>query len=173
MQPLRKACTKEFEAEKGLKWYNKSFPAPESPTVRALGTFLSARQLGTVFAMLESNMVLTAAYQSRQGRKAHMGYNQLVSVEVLVDGVEHAHQFRIWNTEPESMFFVVKPTCQILDRLKVGDTMKMIYHTRDTFCPTRTMSTLIRHITRENDGPFKGHCLVGLAVADKSQPEMS
>jgi hypothetical protein len=95
-----------------------------------------------------------------------MGYDQLESVEVSVDGVEHAHQFRIWNTEPSSMFVVVKQTCQILDRLKVGDTMIMTYHTKDTFCPTRTMPTRIRHITRENEGPFKGHCLVGLAVAD-------
>jgi hypothetical protein len=99
-----------------------------------------------------------------------MGYDQLVSVEVLVDGVEHAHQFRIWKREPKSMFVVVKQDCRILDRLRVGDTMEMIYHTRDTFCPTRTMPTQIRHITRENDGPFKGHCLVGLAVADNCCP---
>jgi hypothetical protein len=99
-------------------------------------------------------------------KEASMGYDQLESVEVSVDGVEHAHQFRIWNTEPSSMFVVVKQTCQILDRLKVGDTMIMTYHTKDTFCPTRTMPTRIRHITRENEGPFKGHCLVGLAVAD-------
>jgi len=104
-------------------------------------------------------------------RQNCMGYDQLVSVEVLVDGVEHAHQFRIWNSEPKSMFVVVRPDCRILDRLRVGNTMKMIYHTRDTFCPTRTMPTQIRHITRENDGPFKGHCLVGLAVADNYKGE--
>ncbi|MBN2032742.1 MAG: hypothetical protein JW836_05650 [Deltaproteobacteria bacterium] len=95
-----------------------------------------------------------------------MTYDQLVSVEVCVEGVEHAHQFRIWNTEPESMFVVVKETSQILERLKVGETMRMTYHTKDTFCPTRTMSTQIRHITRECDGPFRGHCIVGLNVTD-------
>jgi hypothetical protein len=95
-----------------------------------------------------------------------MGYDQLVSVEVSVDGVEHAHQFRIWNREPASMFFVVKPSSRILDRLKVGDTMDLTYHTSDAFCPTRKMPTQIRHITREKDGPFKGHCLVGLVVAE-------
>ena len=97
-----------------------------------------------------------------------MGYDQLESVEVSVDGIEHPHQFRIWSTEPASMFFVVKQSSQILDRLKVGDTMKMTYHTKDAFCPTRTMPTRIRHITRESEGRFRGHCLVGLAVADKS-----
>jgi hypothetical protein len=44
--------------------------------------------------------------------------------------------------------------------------MKMKYYTRDTFCPTRLMDTRIRHITKEDQGRFKGHCLVGLAVAE-------
>lgn len=95
-----------------------------------------------------------------------MGYDQLESVEVSIDGIEYPHQFRIWNTEPSSIFVVVKQSSRILDRLKVGDTMKMTYHTKDAFCPTRTMPTRIRHITREDEGPFRGHCLVGLAVAD-------
>lgn len=95
-----------------------------------------------------------------------MGYDQLESVEVSIDGVEHPHQFRIWNTEPASMFFVVKQSSEILDRLRVGDTMKMTYYTKDTFCRTRTMDTKIRHITREDHGRFSGHCLVGLAFAD-------
>ena len=95
-----------------------------------------------------------------------MGYDQLESVEVSIDGVEHPHQFRIWNTEQASMFVVVKQSSQILNRLKVGDTMKMTYHTKDTFCPTRTMATRIRHITREDEGRFRGHCLIGLAFAD-------
>lgn len=100
-----------------------------------------------------------------------MGYDQLESVEFAVDGVELAHQFRLWSKEPFSMFVVVKPTCPILERLKVGDTMDMTYHTKDTFCPTRTLPTRIRHITVERDGPFKGHCLVGLAVADAYQAD--
>jgi hypothetical protein len=29
------------------------------------------------------------------------------------------------------------------------------------------MATQIRHITKENEGRFRGHCLVGLTVADK------
>jgi hypothetical protein len=95
-----------------------------------------------------------------------MGYDQLESVEVSVEGVELPHQFRIWNTEPASMFVVVKQSSQILNRLKVGDTMKMTYYTRDAFCPVRTLNTRIRNIKREDQGRFRGHCLVGLAVAD-------
>jgi len=94
-----------------------------------------------------------------------MGYDQLESVEVSVDGLEHPHQFRIWNTDPASMFVVVKQSSQILNRLRVGDTLQMIYHTRDAYCPTRTIPTRIRHITKEDQGRFRGHCLVGLAVA--------
>jgi hypothetical protein len=96
-----------------------------------------------------------------------MGYDQLESVEVAIDGIEHPHQFRIWNTEKAAMFVVVKQSSEILERLKVGDTMKMKYYTKDSFCPTKLMDTRIRHISREDQGRFKGHCLVGLAVADR------
>jgi len=94
-----------------------------------------------------------------------VGYDQLESVEVSVDGLDHPHQFRIWSADPASMFVVVKQSSQILNRLKVGDTLEMTYHTRDAYCPTRTMATRIRHITKEDQGRFGGHCLVGLAVA--------
>jgi hypothetical protein len=40
----------------------------------------------------------------------------------------------------------------------------MKYYTSDLFCPTRTMETKISHITREDEGRFQGHCLVGLGV---------
>ena len=53
---------------------------------------------------------------------------------------------------------------EILGHLRVGDVMEMKYYTSDSFCPTRTMETEISHITREDEGRFQGHCLVGLAV---------
>ncbi|MCJ7595117.1 MAG: hypothetical protein MUO52_10150 [Desulfobacterales bacterium] len=89
---------------------------------------------------------------------------QFQSVEFFIDGVECPHQFRIWKGEPASMFVLVKQNSEILGHLRVGDVMEMKYYTSDSFCPTRTMETEISHITREDEGRFQGHCLVGLAV---------
>ena len=92
-------------------------------------------------------------------------FEEYRSVEFSLDGLELPHQFRIWNTEPNCMFVLMKQNSKILKCIRAGETMKMKYYTNDTFRPTRTIDTQISHITREDEGRFKGHCVVGLAPA--------
>ena len=101
--------------------------------------------------------------QERRVKAQRKGSEQFQSVEFFVDGVECPHQFRIWKSEPASMFVLVRQNSEILGHLRVGDVMEMKYYTSDSFCPTRTMETEISHITREDEGRFQGHCIVGLA----------
>ena len=88
------------------------------------------------------------------------------SVEFSLEGFEYAHQFRIWSSEPPAMFVLVKQTSLLLQRLKVGDMMKMKYYTNDSLPKAEYKDTKICHIIREDQGKFRGHCLIGLAVAE-------
>ena len=88
------------------------------------------------------------------------------SVEFSLEGYEYAHQFRIWNSERASMFVLVKQSSVLLQRLKVGDLMKMKYYTNDSLPQAEYVDTRICHIIKEDQGKFRGHCLIGLAMAE-------
>ena len=109
---------------------------------------------------MEQGMAVDRGYKpARRSGKYH-------SVEFSVEGFEYAHQFRIWNSEPASMFVLVKQTSLLLQRLKVGDMMKMKYYTNDSLPQAEYVDTKICHIIKEDQGKFRGHCLIGLAVAE-------
>jgi hypothetical protein len=91
------------------------------------------------------------------------------SVEVTFEGIECSHQFRIWIGEPCSMFVLVKHSSEIRDRFKVGEVMKMKYYTNDSDCRTKMMNTKIQQIIKEEQGRFRGHYVVGLALAESAQ----
>ena len=108
---------------------------------------------------------VTKSAQKQTGPKEQK-FEKYRSVEFSIDGIECPHQFRIWNSDVSSMFVLVKQNSEILGRLKVGDVMKMKYYTDDSFCPTRLVDTEISHITREDEGRFRGHYLIGLSIPD-------
>lgn len=86
------------------------------------------------------------------------------SVEFAVDGADHLRQFRLWNMEPEVMCVLIKETSEVVECLKVGDTMKMKYYSENALRPPQYLETEIRRITKEDQGRFKGHYVVGLSI---------
>ena len=48
----------------------------------------------------------------------------------------------------------------------------MKYYTRDTVCPTRNFDTKIEYITKDLEGRFKGHYLVGLEILAEQDPKV-
>jgi hypothetical protein len=107
--------------------------------------------------------------KSREKIPGPAEHREFESVEVSFDGVECSHQFRIWNGEPCSMFVLVKHSSEIKDRFKVGEVMKMKYYTNDSDCRTKMMDTKIQQIIKEEQGRFRGHYVVGLALAESAQ----
>ena len=96
--------------------------------------------------------------------------DQFYSVEFCLDGLGIAYQFKIWNVASRSMCVLVKEDSEILSRLKVGEILNMKYYGHDRVCPTTCLETAIRHITRDDNGRFKGHYLVGLEIITDSGP---
>ena len=95
-----------------------------------------------------------------------LAFEDYYSVEIPLEGLEFLHQFKIWNIDPGILCVVVKAESEILACLRVGDTIKMKYYILNPACPPKYLPTKIRHITREEQGRFKGHVVIGLDILE-------
>jgi len=89
---------------------------------------------------------------------------QYYAVEFSIEGLELPYQFRIWNMASKSMCVIVKEGSDILPRLKVGDKLNIKYYGGGSVGKAESRPTAIRHITKSDDGRFKGHYLIGLEI---------
>lgn len=88
------------------------------------------------------------------------------SVEFKVQEQGNLYQFKIWNLSAKGMCLLVRDDSEILSDLEVGRVLDMKYYTTDFSQPAEALKTEIKHITKEEEGRFKGHVLVGLLVLD-------
>lgn len=84
------------------------------------------------------------------------------SVEFAVDQPHPLYQFKIWRSESNPMFVVVKENSAVLPKLKAGSVLNMTYYSSDAQCPKKQIETRIGHITSEQGGRFEGHCTIDL-----------
>ena len=97
--------------------------------------------------------------------------SQYYSVEFSINGLTMSYQFKIWNMASQSMCVLVREDSEVLPRIKVGDILDMRYYTGSATSPCEDLKTEIRHITKDENGRFKGHYLVGLSILnEESQP---
>ena len=109
---------------------------------------------------MEQNSVASAWKERRSEPRTRL--EQYHSAEFIFEGRELHYQFRIWDTASSSMCVLVKENSEVLPLLRVGDTLKVKYYSRNSQCPSESLQTIIRHVTRNDQGRFKGHYLVGL-----------
>ena len=100
--------------------------------------------------------------RSEHRRPVHQYY----SVELSIDGLDFSYQFKIRNNASTSMCVLIKEDSDILPLLEVGDTLNMKYYSAGSVYPTEYLETAIRHITKNDQGRFKGHYLVGLDILE-------
>lgn len=96
---------------------------------------------------------------------------QYHSAEFMFEGVEAHYQFRIWDTASSSMCVLVKETSEVLALLTVGVTLRVKYYSGNSAYPSEARDTVIRHVTRDDRGRFKGHYLVGLEIVQGRDEE--
>ncbi|MBN2059933.1 MAG: hypothetical protein JW882_05895 [Deltaproteobacteria bacterium] len=90
--------------------------------------------------------------------------NKYHSVEFYIDGIDFPYQFRIWNTAFESISVLIKDDSGLLKLIKEGDILEMKYYSHESVYPSEKIPTVVRHVTRENQGRLKGYYLVGLEI---------
>ena len=90
--------------------------------------------------------------------------DRFYSVEFSLKGMDFVYQFKIWNMSTKGMCVLIKEDSAVLKHLKEGDVMDMKYYSSDALSSTEHLQTEIRHITKDEEGRFKGHVLVGLSI---------
>jgi hypothetical protein len=99
--------------------------------------------------------------------------DKFYSVEFALKGIDFVYQFKIWNMSSKGMCVLIKENSDVLKHLKAGDIVDMKYYSSDSLAPTEHLQTEIRHITKDDEGRFKGHVLVGLSIIGNKESNLS
>jgi len=112
---------------------------------------------------MEDLTITTQSIQDNQG--LHRQIPLYHSVEFEISGLDYTYQFKLWDMGSGIRHIVVREDSDILDWLDVGRKFRIKYHSNDRSSPEgQSFETEIVHITKDDKGKFKGHCLVGLSV---------
>jgi predicted transglutaminase-like protease len=71
------------------------------------------------------------------------------------------------------MCLLVREDSDVVKCLQVGDTLDMKYYTSDASLPPENLTTQIKHVTKEDEGRFQGHYLVGLYILENQESRES
>ncbi|MBW1743247.1 MAG: PilZ domain-containing protein [Deltaproteobacteria bacterium] len=93
------------------------------------------------------------------------------SVELAAPGTEFVYQFKTWNLSEHGLCILVKNDSDLLKRLTVGSVLKMQYYRVDLMKQRVRLKTELKHITKQEEGRFAGHTLVGLLILEKETPD--
>jgi hypothetical protein len=98
----------------------------------------------------------------------------IINIEDQFDGVE----IKVANSVPVYLFklrkvslykvcILVNKRSELLSCLKNGQTFKLDYFSTHTPNLKKPLKTKVKHITKEDQQPFKGHYLVGLSILEE------
>ena len=90
--------------------------------------------------------------------------DEFYSVEFSTTDTEWVYQFKIWDISSKGICVVVKKDSDIVKHLKVGDVINMKYYRSGTSKSIEHLKTEIRHMSQDESGRFRDHCLVGLSI---------
>lgn len=89
------------------------------------------------------------------------------SVNFSINDTPFVFHFLIWDKSSNGMSLLVKEDSVALNYIKIGQVFTMKYFKTDSSKPSEYLKTKIRHITRDDQGRFKGHYLVGISILEK------
>jgi len=90
------------------------------------------------------------------------------SVEFSIKGLNYIYQFKLRDISQNGMCITVKENSPVLQHIKVNDLLDMKYYSVETADKTDKIITKIKHITKQEQGRFQGHSLVGLEILKKN-----
>jgi hypothetical protein len=115
-----------------------------------------------------NNCAVTSRLLERRSEKQKQA-DEYYSAEFSVNGLEVRYQFKLWNIASMPMCVLVKEDSNILPQLQVGTTLNVKYYTSNSTHPPECLQTAIRHITKNDQGRFKGHYFVGLEILEAQE----
>lgn len=111
-------------------------------------------------------MVEASTFEERRSEPRNIT-DKYFSVEFPVKELGSLYQCKIWDLSTKGMCVLVKEDSDVLRHLRVGDTLEMKYYPTESLSPVECLRTEIRHISRDSQGRFKKHYLVGLSILEK------
>lgn len=92
--------------------------------------------------------------------------DEYYSVNFSIEETPSVYQFLIWDTSSKGRSLLVKEDSDVLKYLRIGQVLNMKYYRKDPAKPVEFLKTEIRHISKDDDGRFKGHFLVGVEILE-------
>lgn len=92
------------------------------------------------------------------------------SVEFALEQPNMLYQFKIWNSETDSMFMVVREDSAIINSLHTGHVCDMKFYSDDKDRPTARYRARIDRMTMDREGRFRDHWRVALEIVDGESP---
>ena len=92
--------------------------------------------------------------------------DQYHSVEFMIKDLGSYYQAKIRDISSRGLCVLVREDSNVIEHLRVGDILDMRYYPSQPRRPVDEWRTEIRHITKDEQGRFKHHYLVGLSIFD-------
>lgn len=94
-----------------------------------------------------------------------MGWiNQYDNVEISANCMVPTYVFKLRDISPVGMGVLVKEDSDLLNQIEMGQILNMRYNLAQRADSSACFETLIEQITKDAQGRFKGHLIVGLSV---------
>jgi len=95
------------------------------------------------------------------------------SVQFALDQPNMLYQFKIWNSENDPMFMVVREDSAVIESLQTGHVCDMTFYSNDKKRPTVRYRARIDRMTKDIEGRFRDHWRVALEIVDsQSQAQL-
>ena len=95
--------------------------------------------------------------------------DQYFSVEFSVSSTLPVHQFKVRDVSPTGIGILINKSSAILDHLEVGNVLEMKYNPRNSSDLPEYLKTEIKHITKMEQGQYKGHYLIGMLILERGE----
>ena len=92
--------------------------------------------------------------------------DQYYSVEFSISKMLPVHQFKVRDISPSGIGILVNENSAVLEHLTINDVLEMKYNPTDSSNSPEHLKTEIRHITKVEEGKYKGHYLVGMLILE-------
>ena len=97
--------------------------------------------------------------------------DQYYSVDFSVENESLLYQFKIWDLSSKGMCLLIKEDSAAMKHIDIGDIVKMKYYKADSATPGKYLKTKIIHISKDEEGRFKGHHVVGIEILGEPDSE--
>lgn len=89
------------------------------------------------------------------------------SVEFKLKETGSLYHFKLRDLSSSGLGILVNKDSAVLEHLTVNEILKMKYYPPEASSSAEFLTTKIKHITKKEQGSFKGHFLIGLFIIEK------